>query len=149
MNAFFSRAAGRLTILLAAASLTGCYVMPVHPPAPMPSVVHGVPAAPPSPLTFSARLYPANDLAAPYGIVAAVVTNDLNGRGHFSTSIHGESFTGEATRHAKSSSREGLANGVGNRGGFISCRYTMNNPTQGTGTCRLASGAVFSMHVGH
>ena len=77
----------------------------------------------------------------------AVVTNDLNGRGHFSTNINGESFSGEATRVA-GSSREGLANGAGQRGSYINCRYTMNSPTLGTGTCRLSNGAVFSMHVG-
>jgi hypothetical protein len=103
--------------------------------------------APPVPVTFSARLYPANDAAQAYGMVHATVTNDLNGRGHFSTSIAGESFTGEATRVA-GSPREGLANGAGNRGGSISCRYTMNSATMGTGTCRLAGGAQFTMHVG-
>lgn len=128
---------------LATAGLTGCYVVPLQP---QPTVVH-MPAPPPSPLTFSARLYPANDAAAAYGAVTAVVTNDLNGRGHFSTNISGESFSGEATRVA-GSSREGLANGTGNRGGFITCRYTMNSQTMGTGTCRLTNGAAFTMHVG-
>ena len=80
-------------------------------------------------------------------MVAAVVTNDLNGRGHFSTAIHGESFTGEATRVA-GSSRDGVANGAGNRGSYINCRYTMNSPALGTGSCRLSNGAVFTMHVG-
>ena len=77
----------------------------------------------------------------------ASVTNDLNGRGYFSTNINGESFSGEATRVA-GSSRDGVANGAGQRGSYINCRYTMNSPTLGTGTCRLSNGAVFSMHVG-
>ena len=126
-----------------AAVLAGCYVVPVHQPAP------AIPAAAPAlvPVTFSARLYPANDLAAGYGVVPAVVTNDLNGRGTFSTNIRGESFSGEATRTA-GSSREGVANGAGNRGSYINCRYTMNSATLGTGTCRLSNGAVFTMHVG-
>jgi hypothetical protein len=130
--------------LLAAAALGGCYVMPVHQPGP---AVIAVPAPAPGPVTFSARLYPANDLASSYGVVAAVVTNDLNGRGHFSTNIMGESFTGEATRVA-GSAREGVANGAGNRGGYINCRYTMNSPTLGTGSCRMSNGASFTMHVG-
>jgi hypothetical protein len=92
-------------------------------------------------------LYPSNDLASAYGMVSAVVTNDLHGRGTFSTNIHGESFTGEATRVA-GSSREGLANGAGNRGSYLNCRYTMNSATLGTGSCRLSNGAVFTMHVG-
>lgn len=125
------------------AALAGCYVVPLHQPAP--AIPAAVPA--PAPVTFSARLYPANDLAAGYGVVPAVVTNDLNGRGTFTTNIKGESFSGEATRTA-GSSREGVANGAGNRGSYINCRYTMNSATLGTGTCRLSNGAVFTMHVG-
>lgn len=128
-------------------ALSACYVVPIQPVnAPgAPAVV--VPAAPPAPVTFTARLYPANELASVYGMVAAVVTNDLNGRGHFSTAIGGESFTGEATRVA-GSSRDGVANGAGSRGNFLSCRYTMNSPTLGTGICRHSDGAQFSMHIG-
>ncbi|QJW85818.1 hypothetical protein HK414_14110 [Ramlibacter terrae] len=132
--------------LVAGATLAGCYVVPMQPASPAPAV-HVVPVPAPGPVTFTARLYPANDLATPYGMVGAVVTNDLNGRGHFSTAINGETFTGEATR-AAGSSREGVANGAGNRGGYINCRYTMNNATLGTGTCRLNNGAAFTMHVG-
>lgn len=128
-----------------AASLSACYVVPLQP---MPATGGAVvaPAAQPQPVTFSARLYPANDLAAGYGMVSAVVTNDLNGRGHFTTAINGESFTGEATRVA--GSREGVANGAGNRGSYIDCRYTMNAPSMGTGSCQLSNGAMFTMHVG-
>ena len=103
--------------------------------------------APLLPVTFAARLYPANDLASSFGVVSAVVTNDLNGRGTFSTNIHGESFTGEATRSA-SSSREGVANGAGNRGSFLNCRYQMNSNTLGSGQCKMSNGALFTMHVG-
>lgn len=130
---------------LASLALSGCYVVPLQPP--QPSVVHvPAPAAPP-PVTFTARLYPSNEQASQYGVVGALVTNDLNGRGHFSTNIAGEAFSGEATRQA-GSSRDGVANGAGNRGGYISCRYTMNSATLGTGTCRLSTGATFTMHVG-
>ena len=147
MNApsFFSRRrwTAPLASLAASAALTGCYVMPMQPAGP---AVITVPA-PAGPVTFMARLYPANDLASGYGVVAAVVTNDLNGRGHFSTNINGENFSGEATRVA-GSSREGMANGSGSRGGYIQCRYTMNSSTLGTGNCRLSNGAAFTMHVG-
>ena len=139
------RAVRAALCLVAAAALAGCYVMPLHPPGPaVPALA--IPVAPALPLTFAARLYPANDLAAAYGMVSAVVTNDLNGRGHFSTAIHGENFTGEATRLP--GSRDGIANGAGNRGGYLNCRYSMNSPTLGTGSCRLDNGAVFTMHVG-
>jgi hypothetical protein len=132
---------------IAVAALSGCYVVPMQ-PAPAPSgAAMVVPVAPPQPVTFSARLYPANDLAGSYGMVSAVVTNDLNGRGHFSTAINGENFTGEATRVA-GSPRDGVANGAGNRGSFLNCRYTMNSPSLGTGTCRMSNGAAFTMHIG-
>ncbi len=131
-----------------AATLGGCYVVPMHPAAPPATVtIPGAPPHPAAPLTFTARLYPANDLASGYGMVAAMVTNDLNGRGHFSTAIAGESFTGEATRVA-GSRRDGVANGAGNRGSYLNCRYTMNSPALGTGSCRLSDGAVFTMHIG-
>jgi hypothetical protein len=139
------RWAAALTSLVASAALTGCYVMPMQPPGP---AIITVPApAPAAPVTFMARLYPANDLASSYGMVAAVVTNDLNGRGRFSTNINGETFSGEATR-VGGSSRDGVANGAGSRGGYIQCRYTMNSSTLGTGNCRLANGAAFTMHLG-
>jgi hypothetical protein len=101
----------------------------------------------PTPVVFAARLYPANDLAGAYGMISAVVSNDLNGRATFSTAINGESFTGEATR-VVASTRAGIANGAGNRGSYINCRYQMNSSTLGTGECRLSNGAVFTMHVG-
>lgn len=147
--AFLSRRTLQLAALaVAAAALGGCYVVPMHPAtAPAPAMVPGAMPQPAGPLTFTARLYPANDLASGYGMVAAVVTNDLNGRGHFSTAINGESFTGEATRVA-GSRREGVANGAGSRGSYLNCRYTMNSPALGTGSCRLSDGAVFTMHIG-
>jgi hypothetical protein len=133
--------------VLGASALTGCYVMPANPaPAAAPSTVYVAP--PPASMTFTARLYPANEAAAAYGMVGAVVTNDLHGRGTFSTVINGESFAGEATRAANSSFREGIANGAGSRGSYINCRYQMNSSTMGTGQCRLSNGAQFTMHVG-
>lgn len=131
----------------AVAALSGCYVAPIQP---APVVVHApaaMPPAAPAPVTLSVRLYPANDQASALGVVYAVVTNDLHGRGTFQANIQGENFVGEATRKA-GSSREGLANGAGTRGGYLSCQYSMNSPSLGTGSCRLSSGALFTMHVG-
>ena len=133
-------------VAVLAAALGGCYVVPLQ-PGPAAVVVPVAPAAPPGPVTFTARLYPANEMASPYGTVAAVVTNDLHGRGHFSTALQGENFTGEATRLA-GPGRDGVANGAGNRGSYLNCRYTMNSPTLGTGSCRLSNGALFTMHIG-
>ena len=135
-------------IVAGTVSLAGCYVVPIQPGHnPGPVVYAPAPQVPAAPVTFAARLYPANDLASAYGMVSAVVTNDLHGRGTFSTAINGESFTGEATRVA-GSSREGVANGAGNRGSYINCRYQMNSATLGSGQCKLSNGAQFTMHVG-
>ena len=145
-----ARRATLVGILVGALSLAGCYVVPIHPPHTQQGSTVYVPSAPPilpAPVTFAARLYPANDIASSFGMVMAVVTNDLNGRGTFSTNINGESFTGEATR-AAGSARDGQANGAGNRGSYINCRYQMNSATLGSGQCRLSNGAQFSMHVG-
>lgn len=145
---FLHRTLLALGLAASATLLTGCYVVPVnhYPPVSQgPQVI--LPAPVTVPVTFAARLYPANDTASAYGLVNAIVTNDLHGRGSFSTNINGENFTGEATRVA-GSSRDGVANGAGNRGGYLSCRYTMNSATLGTGSCRLSNGAQFTMHVG-
>lgn len=136
-----------LGVVLAAAvaGLGGCYVVPIDhraPPAPV-----ALPAPAPGPVLLTARLYPANDVAARHGVVNAHVTNDLQGRGTFAAVIGAESFAGEATRQSQSS-REGVANGAGNRGGYLSCQYTMNSSTQGIGRCRLHDGAAFTMHLG-
>jgi hypothetical protein len=146
-----SHQATRLCVLgfaVGASTLTGCYIVPIDHsryPASGPAVIQ---APPPTSASFSARLYPANDLATAYGMVIAQVTSDLNGKGSFSTAINGESFLGEATRSANST-RSGIANGAGNRGSYISCNYQMNSATLGTGRCKLSNGAEFSMHIGN
>ena len=141
------RCAMALALSAAVATLSGCYVVPIGQyPTHYPQPTHTVAPAP-VPVTFAARLYPANELATSYGMVNAIVTNDLNGRGNFNTTINGESFVGEATRKA-GSARDGLANGAGNRGSYINCQYTMNSATLGTGSCTLSNGARFTMHVG-
>jgi hypothetical protein len=142
-----SRGVVSLAVLGSAVALTGCYVVPLNQaPGYAATPVAVVPVS--APITFAARLYPANDLARGYGMVSAIVTNDLNGRGTFSTAIDGESFSGEATRNS-TSARDGIANGAGNRGSYLQCTYKMNSTTLGTGTCRLSNGALFTMHVGN
>lgn len=128
-------------------SVSGCYVVPIDPRTGQPLHPHASAAAGQTAASLTARLYPANELASGFGIVNATMTNDLQGRGTFLTTINGENFSGEATRKA-GSSREGSANGAGNRGGFLNCDYTMNSATLGTGTCRHHTGAVFKMHMG-
>ena len=137
------------TLAGATLALTGCYVVPhnQYPTAPATVYVPVSPPAPPAAVTFAARLYPSNDLASSYGMISAVVTNDLNGRGTFSTAINGENFVGEATR-GSGGARTGVANGSGNRGSYINCSYQMNSTTLGSGHCKLSTGATFTMHVG-
>ena len=151
-----SRSATRMLLALgvaiAVSALSGCYVVPINPAPGQPGYVPppapvAMPSVQPAPVVFTARLYPANDQAVRHGMVGGVVTNDLNGRGTFNANIQGETFVGEATRKA-GSSREGLASGAGNRGSYLSCQYTMNSATLGTGLCKLSDGAQFTMHVG-
>lgn len=146
---------GAAAAVLGLAGLTGCMVVPLEPTSSTGYSTTAAPVAapvvvappPPAPVTFAVRLYPANEAAARHGVVSAVVTNDLHGKGTFNTAISGEVFAGEATRKA-GSSREGVAAGAGNRGGYLSCAYTMNDTTRGTGKCRLSDGAEFNMHMG-
>lgn len=153
LNFSEARVARRVALVaavLGATALAGCYVVPLSQayPSPASSGAQVVAAPVPSSVTFAARLYPANDAASAYGMVNGVVTNDLHGRGIFTTTINGESFSGEATRLTGSSSRDGIANGTGSRGSYINCNYRMNSSTLGTGQCKLSNGAMFTMHVG-
>ncbi|MDM0038992.1 hypothetical protein QTH89_21340 [Variovorax sp. J22G21] len=138
-----------MAAVVAATALSGCYVVPMQPIGQVTPPAQAIAVMPAGPVaqTFTARLYPSNAEAAPYGTVAGVVTNDMNGRGHFSAVIGGEQFQGEATRVA-GSQRGGIANASGTRGGILSCRYTMNSATLGTGSCVLNSGPAFTMHIG-
>lgn len=149
-----------LSVLALSAALSGCYVVPMQPtagapiqsPAAAAASVNPTlaPAAQPAvnaPITFNARMYPANDLAAKLGVVNGTVTNDLHGRGIFTANVNGETYSGEATRNA-GSSREGIANGAGSRGGWMKCSYRMNSSALGTGQCEMHNGARYTMHLG-
>jgi hypothetical protein len=159
---FSSRSASVLRLVaisaVAGLGLSGCYVVPMQPGASLPQMsaqyqsaglLPAPLAAPAAPVTqtFAARLYPSNAEGARIGMIGAVVTNDLNGRGYFTTVINGEQFQGEAT-HIAGSQRDGVANASGTRGSMLNCRYSMNSDTLGTGNCTLNNGAAFTMHVG-
>jgi hypothetical protein len=145
--------------MLSVVTLAGCYVVPVqsdgrpYPGAvivgPTPSVAVAPVVAPPpaAPTVANLRLYPTNDAASRIGVVSGQVVNLLDGRGQFSVTVGGETFTGEATR-VPNKSNSGVASGAGSRGGFLTCQYSMSSPTQGIGTCGLSSGAEFRMHIG-
>ena len=140
---------------------TACVVVPVGPDGrpysgygnygnyPAGSTLAVAPLVPPAPsvAVMNARLYPANELAQPGGMAVGQVTNFLDGKGAFTVTISGEQFSGEATRTGRSS-RDGIANAMGSRGGTVSCTYVLNNATQGSGQCTVNSGARYQLHLG-
>jgi hypothetical protein len=134
---------------VSAVALSACYVVPVnqYPQGHTPAVAIAAAPAAPTQVVLNARLYPANDVAAPFGLLNGSVTNHLNGRGEIMVVQADELFRGEATRDV-SNSRNGVANGAGNKGGYMNCSYTMNNQTQGTGTCKFSNGALYRFHLG-
>ena len=163
-----------VAVALPTVTLTGCYVIPVAPdgtpiyPAvpigvPAPAVVVPAPGLPPSHVygpaaphvaaaasssaVLTARLYPANEVAAQDGMITGTVTNMMTGKGRFQMEYKGELLSGEATR-VHGDERRGVASAYGPRGTFMSCDYQMTSPYQGTGTCLLSNGARYSVRLG-
>ncbi len=105
--------------------LGSCYILPMdrygNPIYPTPPTVYNSPVVTPStqqksgPITISARLYPANELAAATGVVSGTVTNMLTGKGRFVLSYKGDTYTGEATR-VSADSRRGVASAFSPQG---------------------------------
>jgi hypothetical protein len=96
---------------------------------------------------LTARLYPSNEQAAQTGVVAGTVTNMMTGKGRFQVNLLGEMLTGEATR-VSNEDRRGIASAYGSKGTIMSCDYQMTTPYQGTGDCRLSTGATYTLHLG-
>ena len=156
-------------LALPAIALSGCYIVPVapdgtpiYPGVPVgvaPAIVVPAPAHPPAappvaaipstpyPTVLTARLYPANDIAAQHGMVTGTVTNMMTGKGRFQMEYRGEVLVGEATR-VNGDERRGVASAYSPQGTFMSCDYRMTTPQQGTGTCTLSNGARYSVHLG-
>lgn len=156
-----------IAVLAAGAVLTGCYVMPIQP---QPSIYAAPPGAPATPavVSYSARLYPLNDVAAQSGMLQAAVTDNLNGHGTFALNFNGEPMQGEATRVADNypgygrvhqqvygsiprpagGFRKGIASAAGGRGSFVNCEYALNSAAQGTGACMFSNGAKYQLHFG-
>ena len=182
---------------LAALSLAACVAVPVDPrtgqvlpqwpaPAPQrevtvittpvqaapavpPTPVQAAPAVPPTPVAvlYTARLYPANDVASASGTVTATVQDGQEGRGRITVHYRGELLQGEATRvgeahpgfgriHAEvlgvwprqTVGRRGIANAASPGGLHAQCEYLITSPSQGTGVCLFSDGAKFQMHFG-
>ena len=156
---------------IAALALSGCMVVPVGPdgspiypasgavayatvPAaavpyrapPPPPVVVAVPSTP-TPNVLQARLYPSNEIASRTGMLSGTVTNMMTGKGQFQLDMAGELLSGEATR-VPGNDRAGIASAYGARGTYMNCEYKMTTPYQGTGSCRVSTGAVYQVHIG-
>lgn len=149
-----------LKVLLLTVIMGGCYILPLdrygNPIYPTPSPNYQPPPIYDGqvgtqknvgPVTVSARLYPANELAAETGVVTGTVTNMLTGKGRFNLSYKGETYSGEATR-VSDDSRRGVASAFSPKGGYMSCEYQMNTPRQGAGTCLFSNGAKYKLHLG-
>jgi hypothetical protein len=156
-----------------AASLSGCYVVPIDPRYPYdpahPYATQGAPVVLPvqsGPVTLQARLYPVNDVAGKIGALNATVIDTLNGHATFAVSFEGESLQGEASRVANDAAgfgavyrqvygdgrmptgRRGIASAAGTRGGYVNCEYALNTVTTGTGACVFSNGAMYQLHFG-
>lgn len=133
----------KLAIAVAALSVSGCYVVPIHPDG---TPAYAVPGAP-VPATLHARLYPANDVATQTGVLNGTITNVMSGKGRLQLDYRGELLSGEATR-VSGDERRGVASAYGQRGTFMSCEYQMHTAHQGAGTCTVSNGAKYQVHVG-
>jgi hypothetical protein len=135
----------------AAASLGGCYVVPVdhrgnpiyYPAAPSAPVVAAAPA--PVPASVQVRLYPMNEMASKTGPLTGVVIDNANGHGTFQLHYAGEYLTGEATRLRGG---QGVANAASSGGTFMKCSYTVTANSRGTGNCNFSNGAQYQLHFG-
>jgi hypothetical protein len=162
-------------MLLAAAAVSGCYVVPIdHFPSagqPLPWT-SGAPAspslssAPAVPAALQARLYPLNEMAGKTGALNANVMDNANGHAIFSVNFAGEVLNGEASRvpadypgfgsvhrEVYGSGRmpvgqRGIASATGARGTYVNCEYALNAPNRGTGACLFSNGAKYQLHFG-
>lgn len=152
-----------LVTALLPTALAGCYVVPIAPdgapvypypysypnpyPAGYPGAAPAAPSGAPAPTVLSARLYPANELAVPTGVLSGTVTSFLNGKGRFQLQYKGETLLGEATR-VDGDQKRGVANAYGSGGTYMSCEYQMQSPRQGVGSCSMSGGAKYQVHIG-
>lgn len=166
----------------AALSLGACVMVPVDSRTGLPVTwPQGQPAAqgqttaltppaspgPPSPVVYTARLYPINDVANRAGMLTAVVTDGHGGRGTFSLNYLGDAMQGEASRveptypgfgrvlrdvlgasDGQLRGPRGIANASGGRGINAQCEYVLSGPSKGTGACVFSDGARFQLHFG-
>jgi hypothetical protein len=153
--------------LVATATLSGCYVVPIDPRVPAPVYQPGESGALyPIPATLQARLYPLNETAGKMGPLSATVVDSANGRATFSLHHAGEVLQGEASRVAADypgfgsvhrevygqggmpKGQRGIASAASPRGIYVNCEYALNAPNRGTGACLFSNGAKYQLHFG-
>ena len=171
-----NRFATYLVPLAVAATLSACYVVPVrgpdgavyYDPYPLPPVGAPIPApaAPQGqmpgaqmPAVLNARMYPTNEAAAAGGVISGTVTNLRLEQVDAVFGVVAEAevavvadaveltLTGEAPRVSNEDKR-GVASAYGSKGTIMSCDYQMTTPYQGTGDCRISTGATYKLHLG-
>lgn len=160
-----------ISAAVSAASLSGCYVVPLgsdqvdqlvrmmeqqNAGAPQSASMPFSPGMKPPPVTaqpkavpsLPARLYPINDIATENGMVAGTVTSTADGKARFQFNYRGESLVGEATR-VSGDDRKGVATAWAPSGAFMTCEYQMSTLARGAGTCSFSDGARYQVHVGN
>lgn len=138
---------GVFALAMVCTVLSACYVVPLQPYPPAQENPHAL-TVPPllvSHTVYTARLYPVNDSASAMGRISGTISSSERGHGEFSFSVNNETFVGEATREPNSS--KGIANAIGNRGGYVKCEYAMSSTALGMGTCNFSNGARFDIHI--
>ncbi|HMV20226.1 MAG: hypothetical protein JNK96_11110 [Betaproteobacteria bacterium] len=164
-----------LAILTAAASLAGCYVVPIDTRQP-PQVIYSpggtaesiaLPATQAQPVQLEARLYPVNDVAGKMGVLTALVSDNLNGHGRFTLNAGNETLVGEASRvgteqagfgnvyrlvygetRLPAAGRRGIANAASGKGSYVNCEYVLTAAARGVGACLFSNGAKYQLHFG-
>ena len=160
-----------LLVLGSAASLSGCYVVPIdyrNQPNGAYTSIPGQPivTAQTVPVTLQARLYPLDSLAGTVGGLSATVVDNLNGHATFSVNYANEQLMGEASRITGDnagfgsvhravygdgrlpSGKRGIASAAGPRGTYVNCEYALTSATMGTGVCLFSNGAKYQLHFG-
>lgn len=160
------------SIVCLAASLSGCYIVPmdghyppVPPGAPIASAA-GASVIPAAGGVLQARLYPLNETAGKTGALMANVADSGTGHASFTLNYAGEALAGEATRvpagypgfgnvHRQvygngnmPSGQRGIASASGANGTFVNCEYALTAPNRGTGACLFSNGAKYQLHFG-
>ena len=162
-----------LLVSACAASVAGCYIVPIDLPplgsgqsySPTAYTTSGLPASPASTVQ-QVRLYPLNETAGKTGMLVASVSDKGKGHATFSVNYAGEILNGEAQRVPSGypgfgrvlrdvygdgrmpAGQRGMAAATGANGTYVNCEYALTAVNQGTGACLFSNGAKYQLHFG-